>query len=376
MTETIYVPRPEQAAQIAKFVSPDPIFGEPAGLFLAAPRRTGKSTFLRRDLTPHLEEQGYLVLYVDLWKDRSGDPADLISACIADAMKTHESAISKIKSKIPFTRVGALGITVDLKATGTWSGTLPDALSLLIEASGKKIVLIIDEAQQALESDLGKNTMYALKAARDQINQENDETSLFLIMTGSHRDKLASLVHDQKAPFFGARVRDFPKIGNHFSDEMSALINQRLSAPHHLSSDAVETAFDRLGRRPEMLYDCLRELLLIPEGPSDAALLEMVETRKADMAKAVLAEIMSLSAIQLRVLKMIAGTPDASLFSKESKAALGVGKKPASIGSIQNAIKALRERGFVWHPGHGKYIIENKDIMDAMASLMETEDDG
>lgn len=73
-----FIPRPEMASKIADMLSPDPLFGEISGLFLAAPRRTGKSTFLRRDLKPMLEERGQVVLYVDLWADRSVDPAELM----------------------------------------------------------------------------------------------------------------------------------------------------------------------------------------------------------------------------------------------------------------------------------------------------------
>ena len=44
-------------------VSPGSAAG--SGLFLAAPRRTGKSTFVRENLCPQLERDGALVLYVD-----------------------------------------------------------------------------------------------------------------------------------------------------------------------------------------------------------------------------------------------------------------------------------------------------------------------
>ena len=44
----------------------NPFSDAPNGLFLAAPRRTGKSTFLLEDLKPLLESSGVLVVYVDL----------------------------------------------------------------------------------------------------------------------------------------------------------------------------------------------------------------------------------------------------------------------------------------------------------------------
>ena len=47
-------------------------------LFLAAPWRTGKTTFLRGDLCPALERAGVVVVYVDLWADTARDPGVLI----------------------------------------------------------------------------------------------------------------------------------------------------------------------------------------------------------------------------------------------------------------------------------------------------------
>ena len=35
-----------------------------SGIFISAPRRTGKSTFIREDLTPKLIEHGVEVIYV------------------------------------------------------------------------------------------------------------------------------------------------------------------------------------------------------------------------------------------------------------------------------------------------------------------------
>lgn len=48
-----------------------------SGVFLSGIRRIGKTTFLRQDLIPALEAKGALVIYVDLWADRSKSPASL-----------------------------------------------------------------------------------------------------------------------------------------------------------------------------------------------------------------------------------------------------------------------------------------------------------
>jgi hypothetical protein len=67
-----------------------------SGLFLAAPRRTGKSTFLREDLTPALEKAKAYVLYVDLWADQSGDPGDAIVKTVRAALSTFEGVLLRI----------------------------------------------------------------------------------------------------------------------------------------------------------------------------------------------------------------------------------------------------------------------------------------
>lgn len=67
--------RPQLAASLAQnILHVAPTSASSSGLFLAAPRRTGKSTFLREDLRPQLEGQGALVVYADLWENRKADP--------------------------------------------------------------------------------------------------------------------------------------------------------------------------------------------------------------------------------------------------------------------------------------------------------------
>lgn len=59
MTGKLRFERPELAAQMAASVSGRHKWNSDAdGLFLAAPRRTGKSTFLKGDLRPALEAMG------------------------------------------------------------------------------------------------------------------------------------------------------------------------------------------------------------------------------------------------------------------------------------------------------------------------------
>jgi hypothetical protein len=61
-----------------------------SGLFLAAPRRTGKSTFVREDLRPALQRYGATVLYVDLWANKQADPGAVIVGAVRAELAKHE----------------------------------------------------------------------------------------------------------------------------------------------------------------------------------------------------------------------------------------------------------------------------------------------
>lgn len=89
------------------------------------------------------------------------------------------------------------------------------------------MVLVIDEAQHALTTEAGINAMFALKAARDQLNQgrEGEGSGLHLVFTGSNRDKLAHLVLGKSQPFFGSSITPFPLLGKAFTQAYTAHLN-------------------------------------------------------------------------------------------------------------------------------------------------------
>ena len=69
------------------------------GLFLAAPRRTGKSTFLQGDLRPALEAAGVEVVYDDLWADARRDPGLLIAEAIGRALQPPLGLVARTAKK-------------------------------------------------------------------------------------------------------------------------------------------------------------------------------------------------------------------------------------------------------------------------------------
>ncbi len=98
--------RPDLAKRMAEVaLGIDPLGGS-SGLFLAAPRRTGKSTFLTVDLLPELRRRGAVPVYADLWSDRTRDPAAIILKAVRTALRDTEGGLSGAMKRLEPIRAG------------------------------------------------------------------------------------------------------------------------------------------------------------------------------------------------------------------------------------------------------------------------------
>lgn len=367
----------------------DTSLGRSGGLFLAAPRRTGKSTFVRQDLVPALRGRGVEVIYVDLWVDKTKDPALLIANAVRDELKKDDGAITKLARKAGLGKftVGALGsgLNFDLSQVGlSADATLADALKALSNANGQALVLVIDEAQQALTTSDGINALFALKAARDELNLAG--TGLQVIATGSNRDKLAMLVNWREQPFFGATLVDFPKLGLAYIEWLCKRSKMALDPAKTLD------VFKEAGSRPEMILPAMRKARLThPSGSSagtldatlDAAFAHLVREHIAaakDDFFHTLTSLPPLQAALLRELALDAQQPPAAervgVFSGAMVARLKDRVKAelqsddsvqVDTSAIQNALDVLRDKNFLWRSQRGAYWLEDDQLVSWLA---------
>lgn len=358
--------RPDLARSTADSLLGQSLFGHQSGLFLAAPRRTGKSTFLRHDLIPELERRDVLTVYVDLWKNRDANPASLISDAIATALADADTRASAKARRAGLKKLKLGPVTLDLGNIGKPDGiTISDALQALMEASGKSVALIVDEAQHALSSPAGETTMFALKAARDQLSSGDTGQRLALVFTGSHRDKLAALVLNRQAPFYGAAITDFPLLGKGYATELTTWTNERLSVGHHFDPAEVDRAFEIVARRPELLQAAMRDVVM-PLGDQRISLLEAAGRQQTRLTEEYESRLAGLSAVETAVLLQLA--KDGRDFSPYAAASLdayaAATGKTVSVSKAQRALETLRENGLVWRAGTGAYALEEQEMAD------------
>ncbi|WP_017477478.1 hypothetical protein [Pseudomonas sp. PAMC 26793] len=353
-----------------------------SGMFLAAPRRTGKSTFLRNDLIPECKARGWLPVYVDLWMNREIDPAELISGAIGKALGEFESAVSKAAKKAGIDKISLLRtLSWDFTKPQLPAGTtLSHALDVLHQVSGQMIVLIVDEAQHALNSEGGVNAMFALKAARDHLNGSSTTDGLRLVFTGSSRDKLANLVLKSKQPFFGAHITPFPLLSRDFVEFVTDLWNQRLAATNQFNLEDMDYAFQLVGRRPEMLNKLLTEVSV---GLGEASNLgELLRTGALNHQAGIWSDYESayndLSPLQQAVLEVMGertlGKQAFSPFAEKTfqdvnrKLEQAQVEPNASTPNVQKALEVLREKELVWKANRGEYALEDSTMAEWLSN--------
>lgn len=363
-----HFPRKRLAADLANALRGKELFGDAHnGLFLAAPRRTGKSTFLQIDLKPELEQLGLVVVYVDLWADQRQDPGVLIAEAIARALEPHLGLVAKTAKRAGLKEVSIAGaLNIDTTRIGKVDGTtLPEALRALVSAAGSPVVLIIDEAQHALTSEAGEAVMAGLKSARDQLNRPGD-IQLMLVMSGSDRDKLLRLVNRNGAAFFGSQIQHMPELGEDFIAYVAGLIVAQRPDLGSIDVDLLHRAFDGFGRRPQFFMTALGNALsplADYSGRFEHAVLDASLQRQKDDEAQMESDYLGLKPLERAVLwRML---DQQALFRPYDAEALRfyakvVGTK-VSAQQAQNALASLRERtpAMIWKSVRGEYAVDD-----------------
>jgi hypothetical protein len=375
MNEVVYH-RPELAARLAKLIMQVAVGSSASsGVFLAAPRRTGKSTFAREDLRPALEKAGAIVLYADLWQDLTKDPGLVIVEAIREAVGRSDGLITRLAKASGIEKVAVGGLNFSLDKIGLGKDIdLTTALVALSDESQKLVVLMIDEAQHAITTEAGVAALFALKAARDELNSSRHH-GLRVVCTGSNRDKLAMLRNSKDQAFFGASMVPFPTLDRNYIDWLC----EHIDLPSPLDPAEVFELFKESGYRPEMLgaaADAIRfDFFIDPENVRER-FAELVRAQ-ADELNANLKKVLhSLTPIQSAVIRVMGSmgdsyapfeAPTMDLYAAAMKHA-GIAQTAikVEVPGVQQALIALQEKNLVWKASRGVYAVDEHVIVDLL----------
>ena len=371
--------RPDLANELANVILNEAVLAPArSGLFLAAPRRTGKSTFVREDLMPALEKRGAAVLYVDLWADKAIEPGSAIVALVRSAFAQDDGFVLKMARKAGMDKVNVGGLSFDVAKVGLGTGvSLSQALGALSDRVKAPIVLMIDEAQHAATTDEGNNALFALKAARDELNSTH-HFGLRIVATGSSRPKLAILRASKDQAFYKAMMRAFPPLG---VDYVRWFVDNA-GLPTQLDVDRTLRSFERAAWRPEVLMQALGDLpddngVLPPAGRLDDAFEVAVAAAIEESDEAMLKVVRALTPLQGVVLRVLAIQGDAytpyavaslKAYSEQLAQLDPDSVDKVNVPNVQSTLEALQAKSLVWRAAHGEYALEEQGLVDLMRS--------
>jgi hypothetical protein len=373
MSRKIFYRRQPLAARLTKLIMQVAVgSAATSGVFLTAPRRTGKSTFAREDLRPALEEAGAIVLYADLWKDLTKGPRTIIGETVREALGRNEKLMMQlvIAPRLETISVGRVKFNVNTIGPGE-DIDLTKAFEALSDESKKLIVLIIDETEHAITTDEGVAALFALKAARDELNSSK-HYGLRIVCIGSNQDKLAMLRNSSDEAFFGASMLQLPMLDKDFIDWYC----KALDLPHDLDSSDVFQLFQENGYRPELLNAAAKGMRFdITVGP-EAILVRFAELVRAQ-AEAFNANfqagIRSLTPVQSAVLRVMGAKGESfapfesstmELYSKATEnAGIATSASKIEVEDVQLALMALQKKQLVWKTSRGVYTVEEQVIV-------------
>lgn len=334
-----------------------------SGVFLSGIRRIGKTTFLRQDLTPALEAMGALVVYVDLWADRSKSPASLVHEAVHATLTQLSTPGSGLLTRLKGLNLSATGLSFgfQLDAVGKPDGvTLAQVFTALVDKAQTDVVLIVDEVQQALGTDEGSNLLFSLKAARDAVNtRPNTSGYLLFLGTGSHKSLVADMATRRSQPFAGAVSAPYEPLGEDFvawkHAQLQALAGVKLPSP-----EVLWQGFVAVGQRPEEFQHALLQLQSRAEAP-DVAFPIICATLASAAADVELAPLANLGTLAEAIFDRIAQGEEGGtsrLFSGDAMSRYSeLTGMVVEVPQVQNMLDRLIAANLIHRQSHGVYAV-------------------
>jgi hypothetical protein len=391
VTQEAVFHRPAYAGALAQqLLHPGPLDqGLRSGVFLSGIRRIGKTTFIRQDFVPALLDLGALVLYVDLWTDRSRPPMALMQEAVRAAAAELEQPASALLQKLRRVKgvnFGAAGISlgVQLEGLGTPAGaTLADVFVELVRKAQGDVVLVIDEVQQAMSSQDGQDMLFALKAARDKVNTATDLPGRLLIVgTGSHKSLVTDMATRRSQAFAGAHTASFEPLGTDYVEWFLKRVEAAgLAVP---SPQAAFAGFRDMGSRPEELTKAVRqfqdEVAAGRAADVDTAFATICATLATAAAELDIQAIEDAGELATLVFSRIAAGQVRGLYAADTLAsfseALG---REISANDMTPAIDKLVAGNLIVRKGHGSFDIADpfvKQVWQRHSQLRQSLIDG
>lgn len=351
LTERLpYYPRSNLIEQVWKVYDS----GLENAVTLFAPRRQGKTMFVKNELLPSAQTRRLETCYLDLWQRRDQPELALTEGLEIAAAEKHPRTwrLTAVEGSLGagLARVKAIGEPHRREAEGVIENRLRAALEALIPRSGG-LLLVLDEFQ-ALAGTANESFVAALRAV---IQEHSDRLRVFY--TGSSRHALNTMFRRQRAPLFASAYgMNLPPLGEDFVSDRAAFLERRIGAP--VNVEAMSDVFRRLRNTPAFLNSVVLNILVSDNPDVYVAYKQWLDAQRAQGASDFIGELRDLDIAILRIITDSARPP---IFGKSSVAAISkqVGRR-ITTGQIQTAIERLSKNHVIAPTGEaGGYEVDD-----------------
>lgn len=347
--ELPYFPRPELLERAFKAFQA----GQNVALF--APRRQGKTWFVRFELLPAARDAwGWRTLYIDLWAQR-----DQPELALLDGL---EGALAK-PPRFVLKELSASGKAGPLAATATWvresdgaalslEQRLRAALDELVAAG--PLLIALDEFQ-TLAGAQRESFVAALRAG---LQAHADRLRVFF--TGSSRTGLNEMFRKYRAPLFEQAINlVMPSLGEDFLIDRIEVFRDRTG--RHLDMEPVRAVFEQVGFSPAHLNKLLVQLMIAGGTDIQALHAEYAGDAFDDTFPTVWQQLKPMDRALLQLLALGHGSSGLySLVERQRLAGLLNEASAPSPARVQTSQKRLEKLGLLSPIGEvGRYEIED-----------------
>lgn len=327
--------------------------GLSSALVFFAPRRMGKTEFLRKDISPAAEKRHWKVFYFSF--------LDVESTAAAEFCKSLTSFAEKIGlgrnllEKVSKVSGEALGVKAGIEFTKSknHNTNVKDIIAKLAEKN--KILLLMDEVQVLAQNPKNASLIASLRTVLD-IHKDNVKA----IFTGSSQEGLRRMFSQAKAPFFHFGLNlPFPELDRGFTDHLVDIFKR--VTKRALNTEELWLTFQEMQKIPQLARSLVERLALNPALKLREAKIQLLSEIFENRA---FIEIWSqCSALEkLLLAEIIKGDP--ALFSIEARGQFTktLGITQLSVSSIQSAMRTLQRKNLIGQSERGGYHIDDPNF--------------
>jgi len=314
------------------------------------PRQTGKTTLLREEVMPILDEQGLLPIYIDCWADRK-DPMGSINHALTkclDEILLAPGRPGKRAGRAPVRQLGVMGASIALdelpERTMPGSPTLrfDTLLTRILEESRQDVVLFFDEFQSIAEVEGADDIAAGLRAALLQAHKH-----VGVVFSGSSEIELLRLFMTSKAPLFQfADTEPYALLKEDFVGHVASKF--KASTRRDLNQVLALQLLEDFGHQPAPFLHAIAAMVAAP-----AMTLNQARAFVLDAATPSIWTIAwrGLTPLQRGVIRLIADQAKPTAQASLKLLSQWLAQESTPTSSVNRALTVLVDKGLLERPG-------------------------